>query len=181
MHLLRLLIGILLLVLGRQLFWLFVGGIGFVAAIDLVTRLADAWPAWLTLLVALGAGIIGALLAIFLQEFAIGVAGFLGGGYVVLAILRILDLQMPLLSWLLVLVGAIIGVVLALAMFDWALILLSSLSGAAIVAQTLSAQLFDLNRPLTLLIFFVGLVLGILIQARGMAGGTAYYAESDHA
>jgi hypothetical protein len=181
MNTLRVLVGVLLLILGRQLFWLFVGGIGFVTAIDLVSRLASTWPVWLTLLVALAAGVVGALLAVFLQEFAVGVAGFLAGGYVTLALLRILNLQMAGLSWLLVLVGAIIGLGFALAVFEWALILLSSLSGAVIVAQALSAQPFNLNRPVTLLIFVGALILGIVIQARAMRGETAYRAEADRA
>ncbi len=81
---LNLLVGILLLFLGRRIFWLFVGGVGFVAAIDLVSRLAMPWPTWLTLVVALAAGLVGALLAILLQEVAVGIAGFLAGGYIVL-------------------------------------------------------------------------------------------------
>ncbi len=180
MNVLRVLVGVLLLILGRQLFWLFVGGIGFVAAIDLVSRLASTWPVWLTLLVALAAGIVGALLAVFLQEFAVGVSGFLAGGYVTLALLRILDLQMAGLTWLLILVGAVIGLGFALAVFEWALILLSSLSGAVIVAQALSAQPFNLNQPLTLLIFVGALGIGIVIQAKSMGGGTAYQSETDH-
>jgi hypothetical protein len=181
MNIAKVLVGILLLVLGRQLFWLFVGGIGFVAAIDLVSRWASAWPVWLTLIVALAAGVVGALLAVFLQEFAVGVAGFLAGGYVVLALLRLLNLQTPGISWLLALVGAIIGLVFALAVFEWALILLSSLSGAAMIAQTLSAQILSLNRPLTLLVFIVALVFGIVIQAKSMGEGTAYHGGADHA
>ena len=160
-----LLVAILLLFLGRQIFWLFVGGVGFVAAIDLVSRLATPWPIWLTLVVALAAGLVGALLAILLQEVAVGIAGFLAGGYIVLQVLELLGMPVSTLIWVLALVGAIVGAILALGLFDWALIVLSSLVGASIIARS-----FALAQPVMLLVFVVAAVVGIVVQARVMAG-----------
>ena len=160
---LRILVSILLLLLGRQLFWLFVGGTGFVLTMELVTRLALAWPAWLTLIVALVAGILGALLAIALQEIAVGAAGFIAGGYVVLNFFDLVGLQMPVLVWVFAIVGAIIGVVLAISLFDWALILLSSSSGATLLVQSL-----NVDPPLVYIVYAGALVLGIIIQANMM-------------
>lgn len=157
------LLGLVLLLLGHQVFWLFVGGIGFVTALELVERLALPWPNWLILVVAIVAGVIGALLAIFLQKVAIGLAGFLAGGYVILGFLDILGLQIPVLSWVLAFVAGVIGLVLAVALFDWALIILSSLSGAALIARSL-----DLNQPLPLLIFVIAAIVGIAVQASTM-------------
>ena len=168
MNALRILVGLMLIVLGRQLFWLFVAGTGFVTAMEAVGQLALGWPDWTMVIVALLAGIVGALLAIFLQEIAVGVAGFFAGGYVMLALLRILELQIPALSWVLTLVGAIAGVALALLAFDWALIVLSSLSGASVLAQA-----FDLNRPLPLLIFVGTFILGVVVQTALMRGNLA--------
>lgn len=163
MNALRILVSISLLILGRQLFWLFVGGTGFVLAMELMTRLSVVWPAWLTLIVALMAGIIGAVLAIFLQEIAVGVAGFITGGYVVLNFLDLVGLQMPILVWVFAIIGAIIGVVLAISLFDWALILLSSSSGATLLVQSL-----NVGPPLSYIIFGGALILGIVIQANLM-------------
>ena len=160
---LRILVSILLLVLGRQLFWLFVGGTGFVLAVELMTHLTIAWPAWLTLVVALLAGIIGALLAIALQEIAVGVAGFIAGGYIVVNFFDLVGLQTSALVWIFAIIGAIIGVVLAIFLFDWALILLSSLSGATLLVQSL-----NVNRPLLYIIYGGALILGIIIQANLM-------------
>jgi hypothetical protein len=166
MPVLKILIGIALLLLGRKLFWLFVAGIGFVVAMDLVLRLF-AGPqaggvALIALIVGLIAGVVCALLAIFLQRAAVGIVGFLAGGYVVLSLLNILQLgQTTILAWALVFVGAIVGVILALVVFEWALIVLSSLSGAGLIAQSVGV-----GRPLAALIFVVALIVGFVVQGR---------------
>jgi hypothetical protein len=157
---LRILIGAALLLLGRQLYWLFVAGVGFAVAMELVTRLAQIESTALMLAIALAAGLVGALLAVWLQKAAIGLAGFVAGGYAVLALLELAGIRVPVLSWVLALVGAVIGVVVTLVVFDWGLIILSSLAGAGTVAQAL-----DLTRPLTVAGFLVLLMIGIAVQA----------------
>jgi len=166
MPVLKILIGIALLLLGRKLFWLFVAGIGFVVAVDLVLRLFAGSQAGdialIALIVGLIAGVICALLAIFLQRAAVGIVGFLAGGYVVLSLLNILQLgQTTILAWALVFVGGIVGVILALVVFEWALIVLSSLSGAGLIAQSVGV-----GRPLAALIFVAALIVGFVVQGR---------------
>lgn len=161
---LSLLVGVVLLLLGRRIYWLFVGGVGFVAAMTLVTRLTNVQRDWLVILIALAAGVVGAVLAVLLQRVAIGIGGFLAGGYIVLSLLDLVEIGTPMVSWLLAMVGGIIGVVLASLLFDWALILLSSLVGASMVAQSLS-----LRDSLTALVFLVALVVGVVFQA-GLMG-----------
>jgi hypothetical protein len=161
---LRILVGAALLLLGRQLYWLFVAGVGFAVAMELVTRLAEIDSRALLLLIALAAGIVGALVAVWLQKAAIGLAGFLAGGYAVLALLDLAGMRAPVLSWFLALVGAVIGVLLTLIVFDWGLIALSSLAGAGIIVRAL-----DLTRPVTVAVFLVLLVAGIAAQASLLA------------
>jgi hypothetical protein len=164
MLVLNILIGIVLLLWGRKVFWLFVAGIGFVVAMDLVTRLfvgpqAEAVTP-IALVAGLVAGVIGALLAIFLQRVAVGIVGFLAGGYIVLSFLEIIGAgEMTTLSWVLAFVGGIIGLVLALVLLEWALIVLSSLSGAGLIAQSAG-----LNRSLAVLVFVIALIVGIVVQ-----------------
>ncbi|MGD9029642.1 MAG: hypothetical protein PVG25_07490 [Anaerolineae bacterium] len=153
------LVGAALLLLGRQLYWLFVAGVGFAVAMGLVTRLAEVDSATLRLLIALAAGFVGALLAVWLQKAAIGLAGFLAGGYAVLSLLDLARMQAPLLPWVLALAGAVIGVVLTLVLFDWGLIVLSSLAGAGAIVQAL-----HLAQPATIAVFLVLVVAGIAIQ-----------------
>ena len=74
-------LGILLLFFGRRLFWLFVGVAGFIAGLTLVPQLISGQSELTILLIAIVAGIIGAILAIMLEGLAILIAGFLAGGY----------------------------------------------------------------------------------------------------
>jgi len=158
------LVGIALLLLGRKLYWLFVGGAGFALATSLALRLLEGQPAWLVVLIGLAAGLIGALLALFLQRLAVGVAGFVAGGYVLASIVPAVLAGPPWVSWVSFLVGGILGAVLVALLFDWALIALSSLAGAALVVQA-----FELG-SLPALLLFAGLaVLGVIVQAWSMS------------
>src|SRR6187200_2140589 len=66
--------GVVLLFFGRRLFWLFVALIGFIAGMSLATQVLAIHEQWLLLLIAIGCGILGALIALFLQRLAIGIA-----------------------------------------------------------------------------------------------------------
>ena len=82
--LVTLVVGVAMLFLGRKLFWLLVGVIGFLIGLMVATDLFQAQPEWIILLVALVGGVIGALLALFVQNIAVAAAGFLLGGYTLL-------------------------------------------------------------------------------------------------
>jgi len=163
---LRFLVGAALLILGRQLYWLFVAGVGFVVAMDLVPRLVQVESTALILALALVAGVVGALLAVFLQRVSIGIAGFFAGAYAALALLDALQVQTPVVWWVLALVGAAIGVGLTLVLFEWALIILSALVGAWMVPTS-----FSLGSGVTWLAFMVLLVIGVAVQAVMMPEG----------
>jgi hypothetical protein len=158
---LQFLVGVSLLFLGRKLYWLFVAGVGFVVAMDLVPRFAQVESTLLILIIALAAGLVGALLAVFLQKLGIAVAGFFAAGYAVLALLDFAGLEANVLAWVLALVGGILGAVLTLVLFDWALIILSSLIGAWMITQGLGLT----NSLLAGLAFLLLLVIGVAIQA----------------
>lgn len=153
-----------LLVAGRRLFWLFVGAAGFVTGFQLTTRFFQG-PEGVAILVGLVVGLIFALLAIFLQTIAIGIAGFLSGGYVLLALTAMLGLDAARFIWIIYIVGGIIGVILVSFLFDWAIITLSSLAGAALVVEA-----FQLQR--SGLVFLILFLAGVIIQ------GTAYRYET---
>ena len=66
-------------------------------------------------------------------------------------------------SWLplvLFAVGGIIGILFTVLLFDWALIVLSSLSGAFLIVQITNFSL-----PLTIILFVLLLLLGIVTQS----------------
>ena len=152
--------GIAILLFGRQLFWLFVGVLGFITGMELAPQLLTAAPEWLILVVSLLIGLIGALLAVFLQYIAAAVAGFFGGWYLVLSLMRLLDIPTTgLLPWVAMLIGGVLGAILVLLLFDYALIILSSIVGANMLVD-----LFSLDPTLRLVLLLVLIVVGLVVQ-----------------
>jgi hypothetical protein len=157
-------LGAALLMAGRKLFWLFVGAAGFVAGLQLATQFWRG-PEVLSIIIGLVVGVVFALLAIVLQGVAIGVAGFLAGGYIFTVLAGMIGLDQGALSWVTYLIGGIIGVLLVIFLFDWALITLSSLAGASLITQALG-----LGGILFLVLVIVGVVLqGSILQRERLA------------
>lgn len=159
MQAVTILLGIVVLVSGRRLFWLTVGIVGFVTGLVLSLSLFDIQPEWLVWLVALAAGGLGALLAIFLQKVAVSIAGFLMGGYLLLWLLQNL-VNLNQFDWLVYLIGGVIGAILAVAVFELALIGLTSLFGAAIITQ-----IINLEPAANIVLFVILLIVGIVAQS----------------
>jgi hypothetical protein len=160
-HLIELAIGILLLLFGRKLFWLFVAVIGFLSGMQLASQFFPNESRLVILAVALALGLLGAILAIFLQHAVVVLAGFLAGGHLVYRFLTLVHWQNVEYSWWIILVGGILGGILALLLLDWALIIFSSLIGASLISQAL--PLDQATASLLIILFAIG---GILIQSR---------------
>ncbi len=159
-HILTVLVGISMLVLGRRLFWLFVGAAGFIFGLHVAGQFLHGRPEWMMLLFATAAGLMGAVLAVFLQRLAISVAGFFLGGYVLSRMVAEFGWRAGHYHWILFLAGGIAGLLLVSALFDWALIILSSVSGALLLLQP-----FHAGMPGKRLLFAVIIAAGIIIQA----------------
>jgi hypothetical protein len=154
------LIGVVILLFGRKIFWLCVAAVGFAAGIEVAPHLVQQPSPLLALTFALVLGFIGALLALFLQKIAIAVVGFLAGGKLATAIAAAFFVQHAQYFWLTLLIGGIIGAILLLALFDWALIFLSAVVGAHLVQSAIALP------PTGTGILFVVLVLaGVIVQA----------------
>jgi hypothetical protein len=155
--------GAVLLLLGRKLFWLFVAIAGFYLGFELARTLATQQPAWLLWTIAIGAGLIGAVLAMLLQRVGFALGGFYAGGYIaLLAVARFAPDAIGVPAFL---AGGVIGAVLAALLMDWAIVVLSCLVGAALVVSALGLQ------PLASALAYAGLVaVGILVQAQLMRG-----------
>ena len=67
------LIGVVILFFGRKLFWLCVAAVGFAVGVKIAPLLVNESASLLALLIALIFGVLGALLALFLQKVAIAV------------------------------------------------------------------------------------------------------------
>lgn len=159
--LLTLIAGVALLIAGRRLFWLFVGLVGFVTVYRWLAP-AHGTPASGGWLLAVLAGVMGILLAIFLQRVAVALAGFFAGGWFAAQLLGLhtLHITNPRGGDLLIFVVAgVIAALLAIALFDLALIVLSSLAGADLVV----AAIHPGPRPARLLLIVLA-VAGIAVQ-----------------
>src|SRR6266540_1946795 len=127
------LIGVVILLFGRKLFWLCVAAVGFAAGVEIAPHVVHEPSSLMALIIALVLGLIGALLALFLQKIAIAVLGFLAGGKLAGAIAAAFLVQYAQYSTIVFLAGGIVGAILLLALFDWALIVVSSLIGAHLI------------------------------------------------
>ena len=159
MNIIRIILGIVLVSSGQRLFWFFVAATGFLAGAILAPQFLPGQPQWVILLVALLAGLLGALLAILLQGFAIGLAGFIAGGYIVNSLLALINWNAGQYAWLFFLFGGILGAALVAFIFNGALIILSSLTGAILIVQSL-----PLGEPLKTAVLIALFVAGLLIQ-----------------
>ncbi len=159
MFILRIISGLALLTLGRQIYWVFAGVTGFLLGLDLAARLLPGQHEIVFIIIALILGVVGALLAIAFQQVAIILAGFAAAGLFAVALLEELRVTQPAILLVFFIVAGIIGAVLVLLNFDWAVILLSSIFGAAILARTI-----PMARPLAYVVFLVLAALGVIIQ-----------------
>jgi len=149
--------GALLLLFGRKLFWLFVATIGFLIGMTYIPKLLPSQPETVILTVSLIAGLLGALLSVLLQKFAVGLAGLVAGGYIVFYLLDTIALNIGEFQWLAILAGALLGAVLAGSMYDWALILITAASGAVVITQHLPIAM-PISGFILLVLFVVGII-----------------------
>src|SRR5881392_2477 len=157
------LIGAVILLFGRKLFSLCVAAVGFVAGVQIAPHLVHEPSSLLSLTIAILLGIIGALLALFLQKIAIAVLGFLAGGKLAGAIAAAFFVHYAQYSTFIFLVGGIIGAILLLVLFDWALIVVSSLIGAHLIQSAIV-----LPASGSTIAFIALTIIGIVIQAASL-------------
>ena len=154
------LIGVVILFFGRKLFWLCVAAVGFAVGVKIAPLLVNESSSLLALLIALIFGVLGALLALFLQKIAIAVLGFLAGGKLATAIAAAFFVQYAQYSTIIFVIGGIIGAILLLALFGWALIVVSSFIGAYLIQSAIVLP------PTGSTLVFIGLAMvGIFVQA----------------
>lgn len=155
----RLLLGLAILLLGRKLLWLFIGGVSFTFISVLLELLLPGESQAAYLVVGLVAGLMSALMAIFLREHAVGVSGFFAGGAISISLLELLDVDAGRFTWLVVVLGGLLGVAIVAGLLESGVIYLSSITGAIMVAQAFHLDL------VTTVIVIVGLAIaGSIVQ-----------------
>jgi hypothetical protein len=157
----RMLVGVALLLLGRRLFWLLVGVVGFTFGYEYGAQIYAGASEAMLFTIALAAGIVGAVLAYFVQALMVAVAGFMVGAQLAVVLLNAVQPIPGHGFWLIAFfAGGVIGAALLVAMFDSALLLLSSLFGASLIVESV-----ELPPYRKLVLFIVLLLVGIVVQS----------------
>jgi hypothetical protein len=134
---------------------------GFLVGMELAGIFFFNRPFWVILLVAIIAGLLGAVIAVFAQRIAFALAGFFAGGYLVLMAGQLFGTYSA--NELFFMIGGITGALLTAVFMDWAIIMLSCLAGAGMISNALAFGKFP-----GLIVFFFLVGAGIFIQGRWM-------------
>ena len=159
--------GVVILLFGRRLFWLYVAMVGFLVGFDLAQLYLLNQPQWFHIVAGIGVGLVAALAAILLQAVTIGLAGFMSGAY--LAGILFEFLALPGAShwlWISLLTGGVLGAVLFLLVLDTALVLLSATIGAVVLVTP-----FNLDPVMSYALLMVLAVAGALFQFAVLSAG----------
>lgn len=157
----RILLGVLALLLGRNLFWLFIGIVGFLFAAELVASLLPPDAIALRIALPVVAGIVGALLAVLAERLAFGIAGFFATTYFLMVLIEALG-GFPY-AQIVAYVGGAIGALIAVSIMDWALIILSAVVGAGVIVEELT-PLLGLEPQVQLGLLVALAPVGMLVQ-----------------
>lgn len=159
MQILYAILGAVVLLFGRRLYWLAIGVLGFLVGVRLAAELLTDTQFVVQLLAALAAGAIGAILAIVFQRAAFAVGGLFAGAYLAQDIAVSVGANPDShLIWLVI--GALVGGVIAAVIMDWAIIMLTSLVGAGAIVNALGV-----SGGATPLLFLILVAVGMAIQA----------------
>ncbi len=121
---------------GRRLYWLFVALIGFALGLLIASRFVAQTDSVYYLALALGIGLVFALMALALNRTVISFFGALGFGALGYSLA---SGQPETTQFLVALIFAIIGLVLSLVLFEWALAIGSALLGAYMASSALGS------------------------------------------
>jgi len=149
-------IGGIILFLGRELNFLFAGGMAALIGFRLTPKLPSAWPTWADYTFIIGLAILVAGIVLANEQAGYFLSGFLAGGYTLIEYYEPGVLTLPLLPFI---IGGVIGSLIIGLLTEWALIIVSSLIGA-IYATTL----FDLNPTAETLVAGGLFIIGALVQ-----------------
>ena len=157
-------LGFILLIAGSRISWVYAGGMGFIISTILAPRFYPLENEWSLLLISLEVGVIGGLITLYLERFALGLASFLAGGYLGIGIPAFFLPAYGQLSTQVLLGICLACLALTLVSPIPPVILLSSLMGALIIIQKLNLAAIDAAVLYLVLIFFGAITQAILLR-----------------
>jgi hypothetical protein len=163
MELISIAVGLLLLLLGRKIFWLFVGLAGFLCGFQGV-QIFFPDQAALGFVFGLLVGVVGVFVAVFFQRISFAMGGFFAGGYLSLVFCSHLGIEEP--SKVVFFIVGLIAAIVAFMWMDWAIILLSAFAGAGAIVVNMAL----LSPPWSFLVFLLLVLIGCVVQGRALQG-----------
>ncbi len=120
-------IGGIILFLGRELNFIFAGGMAALIGFRLTPKLPASLPGWADYAFIVALAVIAAGVVLANERVGYFLSGFLAGGYVLVEYFEPGVLTLPLLPFI---IGGVIGALIIGLLTEWALIIVSSLIGA---------------------------------------------------
>jgi MFS family permease len=155
--------GLLILLFGRRLFWIFVGVVGFFFGLQFGLQVFKGIAEWMLLLLSLFVGVVCAGLAVLFQRLVVILAGGLAGGMLALWMAEPAGLHTEGAQIVAFIAGAFLAAVMLAVLFDPVLIILSVVIGALKITEAL-----PLDHMLLPLVFGLCLVVGFAVQVRSL-------------
>lgn len=122
--------GVVILLLGRELSFLFSAAMSVFIGVRLTPLLPASWPAWADLAFLAAIGILGAALTLIDKRSGYYICGFLIGGFVFNEIYAPNVLAIPLLPFF---VGSVLGAVAVGLLGEWGMIVVACLIGTYLI------------------------------------------------
>lgn len=153
-------IGFLMLLIGRKLPWIYVGGIAFIVG-DFVARqnYFPIDPGTDLLIFALASMVLGVILGLYLEGPSVILATLIGGAYLITTLPVLMAWDTSWLTWQWAVGTGFVSLLLLLLWHDFTLIVLSTFVGTILVTEVLSLAV--LSRDTVFLLF---LILGFIVQ-----------------
>ena len=157
MQIARVVIGGIFLFLGRELNFLFAGGMGVLIGFRLTPILPSQWPGYYQYIFIAILGVIAISITLISERTGYFFSGFLAGGYLLVEYVAPDVLMLPVVPFLL---GGAIGSLLVGFLTEWAVLIISCMIGAYYVGSYFTLP-FEMQILVTAGLF----VIGILTQA----------------
>lgn len=153
--------GLISLLFGRKLFWLYVGLAGFLLGLLIGPEfLGDLEPTLQPFIILL-IGIVFAFLSIITSKIMIAISGAIWIGALAYGLIQ--PITPGWLTLLLTFFGAMIGLLVAWFIFDWGLMIFSSIAGASLISSGLIVLIPEAS-PAGFLTFLPLFALGLIFQ-----------------
>jgi hypothetical protein len=167
----QIVVGLIELLFGRRLFWVFVAVGGFVFGWLVVPAIWADMPTWARVVIGVVLGLILAGLAKLFTRAMVALGGFLIVGPAAVVVVERFGGSLPQGSrnyWIAFAIGGVIGALLLGMFFNWALIILSSLMGAGATVAGIEYFTDTLPRWAEIVGGAVLLAIGLMFQAKSL-------------